>query len=66
MTSFSKLITKCLRAWVAWNDRKRMEKAFPGYTERRRKMDDYRRRHQKNKALQEQKRLTTNALRGGR
>lgn len=51
MTSFSKLITKCLRAYQAWNDRKRMARVMPEIIERKKLIEKNRRRHRRNRAL---------------
>jgi hypothetical protein len=65
MTSFSKLITKCLRAYQAWNDRKRMARVMPDIIERRNLIEKNRRRHRRNRALLvEQRNEMTRMLRG--
>lgn len=51
MTSFSKLITKCFRAWSAWNDRKRMARVMPDIILRKKMIEKNRRRHRRNRAL---------------
>jgi hypothetical protein len=63
--TFSKLITKCFRAWAAWNDRKRMARVMPDIIERKKLIEKNRRRHRRNRALLvEQRNEMTRMLRG--
>jgi hypothetical protein len=63
--TFSKLITKCLRAYQAWNDRKRMARVMPDIIERKKLIEKNRRRHRRNRALlDEQRSEMTEILRG--
>ncbi|NNH67781.1 hypothetical protein [Rhizobium laguerreae] len=66
MTSFSKLITKCLRAWAAWNDRKRMTRAMPDIIERKKLIEKNRRRHRRNRALLDEQRNEMTAILKGK
>jgi hypothetical protein len=65
MTSFSKLITKCLRAWVEFQNRKRMARVMPDIIERKKLIEKNRRRHRRNRALLvEQRNEMTEILKG--
>lgn len=62
--TFSKLITKCLRAWVAWQSRKRMARVMPDIIERKKLIEKNSRRHRRNRALlAEQRNEMTRMLR---
>jgi hypothetical protein len=64
--TFSKLITKCFRAWSAWNDRKRMARVMPEQVETFRRIKELQRKHRptKDMLLKQQERMSA-ALRGG-
>lgn len=64
--TFSKLITKCFRAWQSWNERKRMARVMPDIIERKKLIEKNRRRHRRNRALLVEQRNEMTAILKGR
>ena len=62
---FDRLIRDYIRAWKTWRSDRRLERAIPGYLERKREIEILRRKHRSTKqVLAEQKAAMNDALRG--
>ena len=60
-----RLIRDYIRAWQTWRSDRRLERAIPGYLERKREIEILRRKHRSTKqVLAEQKAAMNDALRG--
>ncbi len=60
-----RLIREAIRAWQNWRSDRRLERAIPGYLERKHEIETRRRKHRSTKSvLSEQKEAMMAALRG--